>query len=226
MRVCYGVEDPIANPSATVLQDIINEAQACPYSLPANHPYNTPTFQSILASGADPSLELVADQAATVTSEEHGEEEICIVRKCVTEAVIRQVREASRGYYSFYIAVLIFYLLTLAEGIDFIKEISTAWYVRLRLVLGVFALGEVAAFVIALTGAIGANSACPQALDFNNPPVKTYNDLTMGSTVVRCVAILVYMLCYVLARLNPDTDDAEAADSAQAEVKKDSASIV
>jgi len=226
MRVCYGVEDPIANPSATVLQDIINEAQACPYSLPAIHPYNTPALQNILASGADPSLELVADQVATVTSAEHGDEEICIVKKCVTEAVIRQVREASRGYYSFYIAVLIFYLLTLAEGIDFIKDISTAWYVRLRLILGVFALGEVVAFVIALTGSVGANGACPNDLDFNNPPAKTYNDLTMGSTVVRCVAIFVYMICYVFARLNPDNDD--VADSAQAEVevKKDSASIV
>ena len=59
-----------------------------------------------------------------------------------------------------------------------------------------------------------------------SPPAKTYNDLTMGSTVVRCVAIFVYMICYVFARLNPDNDD--VADSAQAEVevKKDSASIV
>ena len=96
--------------------------------------------------------------------------------------------------------MLVFYLLTLAEDIDFIKGISTAWYVRLRLVLGVFALGEVAAFVIALTGSISANNYCPNDLDFNNPPVKTYNDLTIGSTVVRCVGILVYMVCYVLAR--------------------------
>merc|ERR1711988_720652 len=151
-------------------------------------------------------------------------EEICIVRKCVTEAVIRQVREASRGYYSFYIAVLIFYLLTLAEGIDFIKDISTAWYVRLRLILGVFALGEVAAFVIALIGSFGANGACPQDLDYNNPPVKTYNDLTLGSTAVRCVAILVYMICYVLARCNPDAPT-EGDESTQAEAKKASSSV-
>lgn len=150
MRVCYGIQDPIANPSAVLLQSIIDEAQECTYSLPTNHPYNTPTFQSILASGTDPLLSFVPGQAATVTSDEHGDETICIVKKCVTEAVIRQVREAANGYYSFYIAVLVFYLLTLAEGIDVIKDISTAWYVRLRLVLGVFALGEVGAFVIAL----------------------------------------------------------------------------
>jgi len=221
MRVCYGIQDPIANPSASLLQQIIDEAQECAYSLPADHPYNTPTYQNILAGADSAELSLVPSQAATVVSDGHGEETICIVKKCVGEAVIRNVREVARGYYSFYIAVLIFYLLTLAEGIEFIKDISTAWYVRLRLVLGVFALGEVAAFVMAAVGATSANGACPNDLDFNNPPAKTYNDLTIGSTVVRCVAILVYMVCYFLARCNPDTSEeedapAEAAKSAQA----------
>jgi hypothetical protein len=74
MRVCYGIQDPIANPSAVLLQSIIDEAQECTYSLPTNHPYNTPTFQSILASGTDPLLSFVPGQAATVTSDEHGDD--------------------------------------------------------------------------------------------------------------------------------------------------------
>merc|ERR1719240_69901 len=126
------------------------EAQQCSYSLPDDHVYNTPAYQQILASNSVSYPTLVASQTATVMSEEHGSETVCIVHKCVTESVIRHVREAARGYYSFYVAVLVFYLLTLAEGIELIKDISTFWYVRLRLVLGIFALGEVAAFVIAL----------------------------------------------------------------------------
>lgn len=213
MRVCYGVQDPIANPSASLLRQIMTDAEECSYSLPEDHPYNTPAYQAILASGSSPLLSLVPSQAVTVTSDEFGDETTCIVKKCVGESVIRHVREAARGYYSFYVAVLVFYLLTLAEGIEFIKDISTAWYVRLRLVLGIFALGEVAAFVLASVGAMSANSACPNDLDFNNPPAKTYNDLTIGSTVVRCVAIIIYAVCYILARFSSDVDDNTRTDA-------------
>jgi len=212
MRVCYGVQDPIANPNPDLLRQIMDDAQECSYSLADDHVYNTPAYQQILASNSvSYGYPLVASQTATVMSEEHGSETVCIVHKCVTESVIRHVREAARGYYSFYVAVLIFYLLTLAEGIEFIKDISTYWYVRLRLVLGIFAIGEVAAFVVAAASAMAANGACPNDLDFNNPPAKTYNDLTIGSTVVRCVAIVIYIVCYILARWSPDADDSTPA---------------
>merc|ERR1719421_425892 len=185
MKKCYNVADPIANPNPAVLQQLLGVLDQCSSSLPSSHPYKTEPYQAIAASSAAGSTLMTGE---------------CIASRCVGESVILFSTDEADSYFSFYAAMLIFYLLTLAEGIEFVCDVSAYWYARMRLMVGVFILAECFYFVIGYYSSLSGRASCPLDLDMNNPPASTYNMMSMGSFLVRCIGLGMY----VLARTKPE----------------------
>ena len=81
------------------------------------------------------------------------------------------------------------------------QEYSEKYFNRLRLMVGWLIAIETVVFIGGYFRSTFAMAGCPLNLPWNNPPVETYNALTMGTLLVRLIGVVLYVIYYIGARI-------------------------
>jgi len=201
MRVCRGVADPLAINTGRYAS-LQEQLTRCPAQLPIEHAYRSAAYQSILELPFTPEPGIVAEQLVEHINPYSGYmQQYCIAEECVMEAAKGSAYEVQAAYQTMYVTVLVFYILTLAESIEFVKPFSLVWYVRVRLALGLLCFGEVVAFLAATVQIFDYSfGSCWPDLDHPIPAGEVYNRISVNSTAMRCIALFIFSVCYILAR--------------------------
>ena len=93
-------------------------------------------------------------------------------------------------------AALLFYLLTLAESIEFInRDAAKGWYAAAILVLAILLVLEVVTLTIYWNQA--RSNQCTPSLQFNDMYGQLYNEMIQTSTSLRYFGALYVMFCIV-----------------------------